>query len=122
MSKLLDVHPVLPVRDVARATSFYIDRLGFQLLFCDDPGAPQYAGVGRDGVIIHLQWHDPAEWERVERPMLRFVVDDVDALFKTWRHADVYHENTALRDTEWGTREFAFYDLDRNGLTFMVDR
>ena len=27
----------------------------------------------------------------------------------------------AMRDTPWGTREFAFYDPDRNGLTFYRD-
>ncbi len=29
-----------------------------------------------------------------------------------------FHAMTALRDTAWGTREFAFYDLNGNGLLF----
>jgi hypothetical protein len=30
----------------------------------------------------------------------------------------VFQDHTALSDTPWRTREFAFYDLDGNGLTF----
>ena len=115
------VQPVLPARDVAAAIGFYVGRLGFELAFADSTDAPTYAGLRRDGVEIHIQWHDPAEWERVERPMLRFVVGDPDALFDELRDRDVFHEGTALRYTEWGTREFAFYDLDGNGLTFYRD-
>ena len=53
--------------------------------------------------------------------MLRFVVPDVDALYEEYRDRDVFHEQTALRDTAWGTREFAFYDTYGNGLTFYRD-
>ena len=80
-----------------------------------------YAGVGRDGIELHLQWHDPEEWKAVERPSLRILVDDVDALFEEYRTKGVFHDATALRDTPWGTREFAFYDPYQNGLTFYRD-
>lgn len=120
--RLLAVHPVLPSKDVAASLSFYLDRLGFELLFKDDPSVPRYAGIRRDDVELHLQWHDPAEWSAVERPMLRLHVEQVDALFEEYAQQDVFHEQTALRDTAWGTREFAFYDLDQNGLTFYRDR
>jgi uncharacterized glyoxalase superfamily protein PhnB len=53
--------------------------------------------------------------------MLRFLIDDVDALFEEYADKGVFHERTALRDTPWGTREFAFYDCDGNGLTFYRD-
>lgn len=119
------VHPVLPSKDVSSAIDFYVRRLGFELLFQDvDPDSeeePRYAGVGRDQVELHLQWHDPEEWSAVERPLLRFVVADVEALFEEYRSRDVFHSRTAIRDTPWGTREFAFYDGDSNGLTFYRD-
>jgi catechol 2,3-dioxygenase-like lactoylglutathione lyase family enzyme len=111
-----EVHPVLPSRDVAAAIDFYVSKLGFTLIFHDVH--PRYAGVRRDGVELHLQWHDPKEWEKVERPMLRFLVADVDALHDEFATQEVFHEQTALRNTTWGTREFAFYDRDQNGLTF----
>jgi catechol 2,3-dioxygenase-like lactoylglutathione lyase family enzyme len=111
------VFPVLPVKDIASSTEFYTSKLGFSIYFqiLEKPG---YACVGRDGVELHLQWHDAKEWARVERPMLRFLVADVDALFEEYKEKQVFHAGTALRDTPWGTREFAFFDPDKNGLTF----
>ncbi|MFK7803443.1 MAG: glyoxalase superfamily protein [Anaerolineae bacterium] len=115
------VNPVLPCKDVAQAIKFYLEKLGFSLAFQDSAANPNYAGVRRDGVEIHLQWHAETEWGRTERPMLRFIVADVDTLFIEFSDKEVFHENTAVRDTAWGTREFAFYDLNQNGLTFYQD-
>lgn len=120
-AELRAVHPVLPSKDVQAAIDFYVQRLGFKLLGQDSKSSPRYAVIGRDGVELHIQWHDPNEWSAVERPMLRFFVPAVDALFDEYEDKGVFHARTALRDTEWGTREFAFYDLDRNGLTFYRD-
>lgn len=50
--------------------------------------------------------------------MLRFKVQNIEDLFKSLTSVDVFHINTDLRKTSWGTEEFAFYDLDSNGLTF----
>lgn len=120
-ARLQSVHPVLPSQDVATSIAFYVDQLGFTLGFQDSKENPHYAGVRRDDVELHLQWHDPAEWTDVDRPMLRFVVQDIDALFEEYRDRGVFHERTELRETGWGTREFAFYDPYKNGLTFYVD-
>ena len=116
------VNPVLPSRDVKRSIEFYVNRLGFTLGFQDSPDEPHYAGFRRDGVEIHVQWHDPEEWSAVERPMLRFVVPGVQALHDEYADKDVFHATTKLRETSWGTREFAFYDPDQNGLTFYCDQ
>lgn len=121
MARIEAVQPVLPSRDVAAAIGFYVGRLGFRLAFADSTRDPAYAGLRRDGIELHVQRHDPAEWARVERPMLRFFVPDVEGLFDEYRERGVFHERTALRRTGWGTREFAFYDLDMNGLTFYRD-
>jgi len=118
---LKQVQPVLPTRDVAAAIGYYVGRLGFELAFADSTSEPGYAGVRRGDVELHLQWHAAEEWDRVERPLLRFVVEDVDALFEEYSGQEVFHEQTAIRETAWGTREFAFYDLDMNGLVFYRD-
>ena len=115
-----EIFPVLPVRDILRSVEFYAEKLGFTVYF-SFPGEPGYASVGRDKIALHLQWHDAEEWARVERPMIRFMVADVDALFEEYKDKDVFHPNTTLRDTPWGTREFAFFDPDDNGLTFFRD-
>ena len=49
---------------------------------------------------------------------LRFLVEDPDALFEEYRRRGVECSAGGLRDTPWGTREFALYDLDLNALTF----
>ncbi len=115
---LKEVHPVLPVKDVVKALEFYVKKLGFEIAFADDPTKPFYAGVRRDNVEIHLQWHDEKEWETVERPMLRFVTKHIKNLHDEYETKKVFHKNTSLKKTSWGTREFAFYDLYQNGLTF----
>ena len=118
---LEQVQPVLPSRDVAASIGFYVERLGFSLAF-HQPDQPAYAGVRRDAVELHLQWRDPEEWAQLERPMLRIVTADVEALFEELKDRGVFHDRTALRDTAWGAREFAFFDPDMNGLTFYQDR
>ena len=120
-AQFLGVQPVLPSRDVGAAMTFYVERLGFLVLFADDATAPRYAAVQRGAVQLHLQWHDPAEWGEGDRPMVRIVVDDPVALHAEYQDKDVFHARTAVRRTPWRTEEFAFYDLDRNGLTFYRD-
>lgn len=121
MSKahLHQIHPVLPVQNVLAALFFYVNKLGFEIAFADDPKAPTYAGVRRDDIEIHLQWHDAKEWETaVDRPMLRIVTQNIESLFREYQTKEVFHESTALMETAWKTKEFAFYDLYKNGLTF----
>lgn len=119
--RFVAVHPVLPSRDVPLAIAWYVHKLGFHMQFVDDPAGPRYAGLRRDAVAFHLQWHDEDEWERIERPMLRLNIDNVAELFEEYRDKGVFHEQTALRKTDWGTEEFAFFDRDMNGLTFYRD-
>lgn len=124
MSKgyLNQIHPVLPVKDVKVALSFYINKLGFKTAFADNESDPKYAGIRRDGIEIHLQWHDAKEWEvTIDRPMLRIVTEHIEALFEKYKSKGVFHEKTALKKTAWGTKEFAFYDLYKNGLTFYAN-
>lgn len=118
MARFKEVRPVLPVRDVNKALRYYIEKLGFRRCFQDCENEPKYAAVERDGVQLHLQWHDVRDFDKVERAGLRFGIDDVDELFAEYADKDVFHARTALQNTPWGTREFAFYDLDGNGLFF----
>ena len=53
---------------------------------------------------------------------LRFLVENPDALFNEYRQRGVECTPNGVRDTPWGTREFALYDLDRNALTFPTGR
>jgi len=70
-----------------------------------------------------LQFQFQADFEAgtAGHATLRLVVDDPDALFREYADKGVFHDETQLRDTPWGTRKFAFWDLNHNGLTFMRD-
>ncbi len=117
-AKFQKVVPVLIVRNVTDAVAFYTGKLGFVLRYADSPQNPNLAIVERDNVRMNLQRLETAEFESSERPELRFLVDDVDSLFGEYRTKDVFSSGTALNDTSWGTREFAFADPDGNGLFF----
>lgn len=119
---LKQIHPILPVKNVKKAVAYYVNNLGFKLAFIDSTDANGYAGVKRDDIEIHLQWHDAEEWEaRVDRPMLRIYVDSIEDLFTEYSTKHVLHKNTSLKQTPWRTKEFAFYDIYGNGLTFYRD-
>ncbi len=119
---LKNIHPVLPVKNVTNAIDFYVQRLGFTLAFKDVGDDPKYGGVVRDAIEIHLQWHDESEWDNgLDRPLLRIYVDAVDDVYEEYKTQSVFHKNTVLRETTWGTREFGLYDLYGNGLIFYRD-
>lgn len=125
MATLECVHPVLMCSNVSTAIRFY-RRLGFELWFIDSPDSPRYAAVRRDGVELHLQWHEDASRDRTrERPVYRFLVCEVDELYVELRERgalsgqEVHQSPWAMPgDTPWGTREFHVRDLDGNGLQF----
>lgn len=112
------VHPIIGTRDIEQALAFYSDHLGFKIAFRDGSTPTNYAGLRRDTVELHMQFQYEHEMSTLR---LRLLVSDPDALFDEYRTKDVFHDHTKLADTPWGTREFAFYDLDGNGLTFYRD-
>jgi hypothetical protein len=119
---LHQIHPVLSVWDVVEALDFYVNRLRFRIAFADDAKNPKYAGVIRDGIEIHLQSHDLKEWElEIDRPMLRIVTQNIESLFQEYGDKNIFNPHTLLRETAWETKEFAFYDPFKNGLTFYRD-
>lgn len=117
------VHPVLAARDVEASVAFYA-RLGFVCTFRDAEREPRYAVVARDGVELHLQWANAEQWqEGVDRPVCRFLVPEVDALYEELAAAGAFPAKSASpfaspADTPWGTREFHLHDPAGNGLQF----
>jgi catechol 2,3-dioxygenase-like lactoylglutathione lyase family enzyme len=113
-----ETHPILGTRDIRRAIDFYTGQLGFKLAFGDTADPPNYVGFRRDAVVLHMQFQFEFEMGTIR---LRFLVEDPDALFHEYRGRGVECTANGVRDTPWGTREFALYDLDRNALTFYRD-
>ena len=113
------IYPVLGARDVPAAVAWYVERLGFTLMFNDAAPHPLCRRPPRR-CRAHLQWQEeryfPAEGE--DAPAYRFLVDDPDALFAEFRASGALHATAHLRDTPWRTREFGLYDLNANALMF----
>jgi len=122
--KLLAVHPVLCASDPTASARFFA-QLGFSVVFQDRDAEPRYIGIARDGVELHLQWSvAPAQWTG-DRPVYRFLVSDVDALYRAVASSGVFTQENNGRspwaqpaNTPWGTREFHLRDPDGNGLQF----
>ena len=115
------LQPVLGARDVGASVRFYA-RLGFACVFGGPPENERYAGVARDGLELHLQWSDfSGIGPGADRPVLRFVVDDVDRLFREFEAAGVGGIRPPF-DSTWGTHEFHVRDPDGNGLQFYRPR
>jgi len=119
------IHPVLASRDVTETIAFFA-RLGFAVEFQDADRDPKYVGLSRDGVALHVQWADQQQWAYpIDRPVYRFLVDDVDAIFQEFvQNAGIPAEASVRtpwaepKDTPWGTREFHLRDPGQNGLQF----
>ena len=114
-----EVHPILGARDILAAIEFYTQGLGFTLAFKDNAASPNYVGFRRDRVELHMQFQFEHEMRTTR---LRFLTEDPDVLFHEYRGKGVECAPGGIRDTVWGTREFALYDLDRNALTFYRPR
>ena len=117
-STLCGAAPVFVVQDVLRSVEHYRDALGFHTEFVY--GEPTfYAGVERDGVLIHLQ----AASETKRQPghgAINVFVTDVDRLYAELksRGANTLHEP---KDYAYGMRDFDVHDLDGNQLCFGME-
>jgi uncharacterized glyoxalase superfamily protein PhnB len=110
--------PVLVVQDVLGSVEHYRDALGFRVVFTY--GTPTfYAGVERDGVVIHLQ----AVARSTRQPgqgAVNVFVTDVDALYRELRSRGARALNEP-KDYPYGMRDFDVIDLDGNQLCFGME-
>ena len=106
---------VFVVRDVIRSVEHYREVLGFDIEFTYDQPT-FYAGVERDGVVIHLQ----AASETKRQPgqgAVNVFVTDVDAFYRELRSRGAETLNEP-KDYPYGMRDFDVNDIDGNQLCF----
>ena len=109
---------VFVVQDVLRSVEHYRDALGFRAEFTH--GAPPlYAGVERDGVLIHLQAASDTKRQPGHGVVYIFVTG-LDGLYQELksRGARTLQEPT---DYPYGMRDFDITDLDGNRLCFGME-
>jgi uncharacterized glyoxalase superfamily protein PhnB len=112
-ARLCSVSPQFLVLNLDKALAFYRERLGFDVAFIY---SDFYAGVERDGLVIHLKLSDEADPGRAfkqqhEHLDAYFSTDDVEALYREYESRGVSFLKP-LQATPWGTQEFVVLDGD----------
>lgn len=129
MMQMHSAIPTFPVLNVERSLPFYRDILGFTLLHHEGG----FAIFGRDGIELHLGQSDDESWRsrKDDQPVrsgsesflagtasCRIGMTGVEAYYPLLVAQGVVHPNGPLKETPWGTREFAVLDPDNNLITF----
>lgn len=113
--------PLLRSFDEARTKAFYLDFLGFELLFEHrfGDGMPLYMAVGRGQCELHLSEH---YGDATPGSATRIPVDDVSAYMAVLRAKNFGNARPGEpRETPWGSREITITDPSCNRLTFYTD-
>ncbi len=77
-SNFLEMIPVLPSQDIKRDIEWHKKHTGFQAVF----GDMMYAGLEREGLHIHLQWHaDTEEDPLLGGSVIKLFVKDIHRIF-----------------------------------------
>ena len=114
MSSFQRLSPVLPVRDIDLAVAHY-RKLGFAVRRYEGPDA--YAFAERDGIELHLVLVSDLKPKR-NMSAVYLYVDDADALYSEWSHAEIDGRLVEPSDTSYGLREGACLDRDANLIRF----
>ncbi len=120
--RLIAAEPQLFVPDMAAACAFYVDRLGFGLVFTHgDP--PFYAQVGRGGARLNLRHTDSQVFaddfrdREIDALSATLTVTGIERLFQTFHAAGVtWHQR--LRREPWGAQTFIIRDPGGNLIAF----
>jgi uncharacterized glyoxalase superfamily protein PhnB len=113
--------PILPAADVTASLAWWTGVCGFTETFRDST-PPNYVGISRDGVSIHLaSITDKSVAKAVgDQTMVRIVVSDVTSFFAEYQQrGGKVHPNGGLSTKPWGTLEFAAHDPNGVCVTFL---
>ena len=113
--------PILRSFDERRAKRFYVDFLGFEIVFEHrfEPGAPLYMGLRKDDCWLHLSEH---YGDGTPGSGIRIPVNDVRAFAKELREKNFENARPGEPQLqEWGAREITIQDPASNRLTFYTE-
>jgi len=124
MANLTYISPSFIVSNLKASIAFYIDKLGFEVLFIGPDEDPFWAIVGRENISIFLKAiapdvkpvpnHTRHEWARWDAYIS---AADPDTLFEEYRSRGVtFHQ--PLKDDEDNLRGFEVSDADGYVLFF----
>jgi hypothetical protein len=110
MIEFITAVPVVPSRDIDVSTSWYRDRLGFDVFVLED----DYGIVGRGEAWIHFCGPSDA---RIE-DSIRIAVNGIDELCLHCLTQQVADPDVQVVEQPWGFREFSIADVDGRSVTF----
>ena len=112
--------PILRSFDETKAKEFYVEYLGFDVLFEHrfDDNAPLYFGLklsSSNDIVLHLSEH---HGDCTPGSTLRLHVEDIDALHATLSAKEYKNARPGIQDQPWGYREMKITDPFGNNLVF----
>lgn len=117
-TEFIEITPVLPSQDIKRDIEWYLKHTGFEHAFSDD----MYAGLKRENLHIHLQWHaDTKEDPLLGGSVIKLFVKNIRPIFEEFIGRGTVKEDKLRLNTPWGTHEFGFYDLNNNAVFIVED-
>lgn len=120
-TKFLHVSPVLGSVDVARDVQWYESQLGFKNVYDSShyqKGPLDYAVVGRQGLLLHLQFQYPKDMISTD---VRFEVQYIEGIIKEFMEKGILDPAKVTRKTPWNTCEFRLLDPSGNRIAFFED-
>jgi catechol 2,3-dioxygenase-like lactoylglutathione lyase family enzyme len=109
--------PIFRIFDEAKARQFYVDFLGFAIVFehraADN--MPLYMAIARDGCELHLTEH---HGDCCPGAAVRIDVSDVDALCQGLNAQRYPFGRPSVEEMPWGSRDLSVRDPFGNQLTF----
>jgi catechol 2,3-dioxygenase-like lactoylglutathione lyase family enzyme len=123
-ARIVSAEPQLLVIDIKRSCRFFLEKLGFSLVFSyGDP--PYYVQIGRDGARLNLRCVEGPVIESAVRDreellsasMTVATADEIKLLFLEFQSAGVTFTQT-LKKQPWGAKNFIVKDPDGNLLLF----
>jgi uncharacterized glyoxalase superfamily protein PhnB len=117
MTQLGKTTPILRSFDEVRAREFYLDWLGFEVVFEHrfEPEMPLYMGLRRGDCLLHLSEH---HGDASPGASMRIEVSDIDALAAELNAQPYKQMRPAVQTMPWGTRDMTVIDPFGNRLTF----
>ncbi len=117
-TKLLNITPVLPSANINRDVEWYQKKVGFELRHQDE----MYAVLKRENLWLHLQWHADTEADPLlGGSVIKIFVENILPLFEELVERGTVNAEKLRNQTPWNTREFGFYDLNKNAIFFVED-
>ncbi|MBT8282086.1 MAG: glyoxalase/bleomycin resistance/extradiol dioxygenase family protein [Muriicola sp.] len=113
----LQIIPVLSSSDIERDLEWYKKYTGFTYVF----GDKDYAGLQREKLELHLQFHHGTQDDPVHGSVIKIFVQEITTYFEEFVERGTIEKDKLRLNTPWGTHEFGFFDLNKNAVFFVQD-